>query len=292
MADVLDRRVCGRVFSGGDLELIRAIIADASVPCRCEIARRTCEALKWRAPSGRLKVMSCRLALLRLEAQGLLKLPAPRPTNFQRKLDRGSEVLIAEPSKRIECSVEALAEVLIRPVRNRCDSRVWNEAISQFHYLGYKPLPGAQMRYLVTSGEEILAALGFGASAWKVAARDRFIGWSKEQREERLPLVVNNARFLILPWVRSPNLASYVLSRCARRIPADWQHRYGYKPVLLETFVERDRFRGSCYRAANWTYVGDTEGRGKLDRMHLRALPIKQIHVYPLRPDFRQVLCA
>ena len=164
--------------------------------------------------------------------------------------------------------------------------------MDRYHYLGYTPLPGAQMRYLVTSQRRVLAVVGFGASAWKAAPRDRFIGWSVAQREARLQLVVNNARFLILPWVQVRNLASTVLARSSRRLPDDWQARYGYRPLLLETFVQSDRFAGTSYRAANWTHVGQTQGRGKLDVHRTHALPRKDIWLYPLRRDFRRRLCA
>jgi hypothetical protein len=180
----------------------------------------------------------------------------------------------------------------VRPVRTRAESRLWNSAVARHHYLGYTPLAGAQIRYLVSSEEGLLAVLGFGASAWKVAPRDRYIGWSPEQRVARLHLVVNNARFLILPGVKSPNLASWVLAECARRLPGDFEDRYGYRPVLLETFVNRERFTGVCYRAAGWKYVGDTKGRGKLDREHRHALPVKRIFVRPLMRGFRRELCG
>ena len=149
---------------------------------------------------------------------------------------------------------------------------------------------GAQMRYLFFSGDRILGAIGFGASAWKIKARDGLIGWSAVQRRQRLHLVLNNSRFLIVPWVRCANLGSCVLGMCARRIPRDFLERYGYEPVLLETFVEQGRFRGSCYRAANWIGIGSTQGRGRMDRHGQASLPIKAIWVYPLRKDFRRVL--
>jgi hypothetical protein len=168
---------------------------------------------------------------------------------------------------------------------------LWNELIERYHYLGYAPLPGAQMRYLVFSGPRLLAALGFGAAAWKVAPRDRFIGWNDDQRRRHLHLVVNNARFLILPWVTSPNLASCILGRILQQLPEDWKSRYGYRPVLLETFVQQERFRGTCYRAANWLRVGQTQGRGKLDCHHRPRLPVKDVYVYPLQKDFRATLC-
>ncbi|MFP4028477.1 MAG: Druantia anti-phage system protein DruA, partial [Candidatus Brocadiia bacterium] len=175
-------------------------------------------------------------------------------------------------------------------------SGLWNELIERYHYLGYNPLPGAQMRYLVHSGAEhgqrLLAALGFGAAAWKVAPRDEYIGWTHSQRKANLPLITNNARFLILPWVRSHNLASRILSTVSKRLSSDWQERYGQKPVLLETFVEKQRFEGTCYKAANWVEVGETKGRGKLDSEHKNAVPIKKIFLYPLTQDFRQALCS
>ena len=150
----------------------------------------------------------------------------------------------------------------------------------------------SQARYFARARGRILAVLGFGAAAWKTAPRDRYIGWTPSQRQARLHLLVNNARFLILPWVRSPNLASRLLAMAARQLTTDWQHRYGYRPVLLETFVETPRFRGTCYKAANWTYLGHTQGRGKLDVHHAATLPKKSIWVYPLAADFRKTLCA
>ena len=156
----------------------------------------------------------------------------------------------------------------------------------------YQPLPGAQMRYLITAGDQLLAAVGFGAAAWRVAPRDRFIGWTPRQRRDHLHQVVNNARFLILPWIHSPNLASHLLGHLSRRLPRDWQCRYGYSPVLLETFVEHQRFRGTCYRAANWIHVGQTQGRGKLDRHKRFAVPVKDVFLLPLWRDFRQRLRA
>jgi hypothetical protein len=150
---------------------------------------------------------------------------------------------------------------------------------------------GAQRRYLIHSRDGWLGAVGFSAAAWKVAPRDLYIGWSAAARQVKLHYVVCNSRFLILPWVRSPNLASKVLSLCAQRIAQDWQQAYGFKPLLLETYVDRQRFRGSCYRAANWIHVGQTQGRGKLDRQHQYAVPVKDVYLYPLQHNFRELLC-
>ena len=186
----------------------------------------------------------------------------------------------------------ALSPLLFRPVDTPYDSSLWNELVERYHYLKYKPLPGAQTRYLVFHGSHLLAALGFSAAAWKVAPRDRFIGWDDQQRRCNLHRIVNNSRFLILPWVTVRNLASCILATAASRLGDDWKERYGYEPLLLETFVERNRFRGTCYRAANWLHVGETQGRGKLDRQHRRPLPVKHVYVYPLHKHFRQELRA
>lgn len=283
--------VCGRVFSSADLDVVRSIIERDPKPCRTAIARETCELLGWRTVHGRLKEMSCRVALIRLEARGWLRLPAPLKRNGNRTGYRVVETLVVPPAPLAESAVR-MKDVGVRPVMSREDSRLWNEAVSRFHYLGFRPLPGAQIRYLVERGSDLLGVVGFGAAAWKVAPRDRWIGWSHEQRRKNLHRIVNNARFLILPWVRRKNLASFVLARCAERIGDDFEARYGYRPVLLETFVERERFKGTCYRAANWTLVGETQGRGKLDRKMLFALPVKRIYVYPLVSHFRQVLCG
>jgi len=151
-------------------------------------------------------------------------------------------------------------------------------------------LPGAQLRYFVTSGETILALLGFGASAWQAAPRDAYIGWRHDQRQQHLHRVVNNARLLILPWIQSKNLASMILGMAARRLPADWEARYHYRPVLLETFVDKARFAGTAYKAANWVYVGETKGRGKLGPSGKQSVPVKDLWLYPLTKDFRSLL--
>lgn len=291
MASESGVKFCGRLFGDVEITAIRGIIASRPWALRREIAHRTCEALEWAGVDGRLKEMSCRVALLRLEARGLIRLPPPRCGNGNGRPYVFPFTLQA-PEAVVVRGAGRWRGLRLRMVESRADSRLWNEAIGRFHYLGFKPLCGAQIRYLVEADAGLLGSVGFSASAWKVKPRDEWIGWSAEQREGRLHLVVNNSRFLILPWIRSPNLASWVLGRCARTLPADWHRRYGYEPVLAETFVERGRFLGTCYRAANWTYVGDTQGRGKLDRRKEYALPVKQIYVYPLRPGFREVLCS
>lgn len=283
-------RYCGRLFTQSDLAVIRQIISSPQYPTRAAIARAVCAALGWVKPDGLPKVMSARVALLRMERDGLFHLPAPTHSYTPA---RGAVCTAAsDPQPELRCSVREISELKLHRVTTRADSQLWNELVARYHYLGYRPLPGAQIRYLVKHGERLLGALGFGAAAWKVAARDSFIGWTPDQRRARLHLVVNNARFLILPWVHVPNLASRALSLAARQVDRDWPELYGYRPVLLETFVERPRFTGTCYKAANWIYVGQTKGRGKLDRYHRRAVPVKDVYLYPLTRNFRRVLTA
>ena len=283
-------RYCGRLFAAEELDQIRAMIATESKPNRAELSRLVCRALGWLRPDGRTKDMACRVAMLRMHRDGLITLPPPIKGNRNGRI-RPKFTSASDPCPPVSRPAGALGELQFRRVTPR-DSSLWNELIERHHYLGYKPLPGAQIRYLVFAGPHLLAALGFGASAWKVAPRDTFVGWTDHERVRNLHLVVNNARFLILPWITSPNLASRILGAAAKRLGQDWQDCYGYRPVLLETFVDRARFRGTCYRAANWTCVGATQGRGKLDRHCRHLLPVKDIFLYPLSHDFRRTLRA
>jgi len=284
-------RYCGRQFPCSELDGIRQLIADHPTATRARLSRLVCERLGWRRDDGRLKDMSCRVAMLRMQDDGLLQLPPPRNGNNNGKpyLRR---TLLAEPDPPLQvASPKELRELHLQLVTERHDSHLHNEYLERYHYLGYQPLPGAQLRYFVRADERIIALLGFGAAAWKIQPRDLFIGWTADQRQRRLHLVANNARFLILPWVRCRNLASSILGMAARRLADDWVLRYRYRPVLLETFVERSRFHGTSYQAANWIYLGDTQGRGKLDVHKQASLPKKAIWVYPLDKDFRSILC-
>ncbi len=285
-------RNCGREFPAADLASIRQLIADHPTATRARLSRLVCEQLDWRRDDGRLKDMSCRVAMLRMQDGGFLQLPPPRNGNNNGKpyLRR---TLLAEPgTPLLAASPKELGDLQLQLVTDRHDSHLHNEYLERYHYLGYQPLPGAQLRYFVRATARIVALLGFGAAAWKIQPRDRYIGWTAEQRQARLHLLINNARFLILPWVRCKNLGSCILGRAARRIAQDWQLHYGYRPVLLETFVELPRFRGTCYRAANWSLLGETQGRGKLDVHNRASLAKKAIWVYPLLKDFRKVLCG
>lgn len=283
-------RYCGRDFSEEEIEAIRHLCA--TLKWRAHIAVACCELLSWRRLDGRLKDMSCRVALIRMEADGLICLPAPRGGNGNGKMPRHQVAQAQLPLVSPATSLAECQPVSLAVVKTKADSRRWRELIAIHHYLGYVPFAGAQLRYLVHGASEVLGALGFAASAWKCQPRDDHIGWDAACREARLHLVVGNARFLLLPELKVPNLASHVLGAAARRIAADWQQTYGYAPVLLETFVETGRFVGTSYKAANWTYVGRTKGRGKLDRHNEAKLPVKDIYLYPLRRDYRAVLSS
>lgn len=286
-------RYCGRDFPAAELDLIRALIARRDPPLsRSALSRAVCEALGWRKPDGGLKEMSARVALLRMQRDGLLTLPAPlktvpRPRPLAPSPRTDPPALAPLPACLAEARPLRLSP--LRPSDPR--SRLWNEFIQRYHYLGYKPLPGAQLRYFVHAADGLLLALlGFGAAAWKTAPRDRFVGWDAATRQRNLPRVVNHARYLILPWIRLPCLASHLLACLQRQLPRDWQQRYRIRPVLLETFCETPRFRGTCYRAANWIHLGQTQGRGKLDTRHEYAQPVKNIFVKPLYPDWKAIL--
>ncbi|MGH9304049.1 MAG: Druantia anti-phage system protein DruA [Acidimicrobiales bacterium] len=282
-------RYCGREFSHDELEIVRRLASTLST--RRAIADAVCDTLLWRRPDGRRKDMSARVALIAMERDGLVNLPAPLTTNANGRIAR-YEKAPPELGFAFPKTLSGLGAVELVVVSTKAQSRRWRGLVASYHYLGYTPFAGAQLRYLAESPSGTLGALGFAASAWKCAPRDVFIGWDEETRRARLHLVVGNARFLIVPHVRVKNLASHLLARAARRLCADWQAAYGYTPVLLETFVEAGRFSGASYKAANWVHVGQTKGRGKLDRYHEHAVPVKDVYLYPLRRDYRAILTA
>ena len=282
-------RYCGREFTTADIDIIRECLAVCPPVSRYRLSRAVCERLDWRRPDGKLKDMSCRVALLRMQADALITLPPPRkPKPVAYLAHPDIELAVCEPTivpkiNRAHLSVDLVTE--------KRDSLLWNAYIERHHYLGHQLMPGAQLRYFVRTAGNVIACLSFGASAWKTKPRDAAIGWNTEQRRRNLHLIVNNARFLILPWIRCQNLASRVLALITRRLADDWHARYAYRPVLLETFVEKPRFAGTCYKAANWKCLGDTQGRGKLDTLHRHSKPIKRVWIYPLLLDFRRHLC-
>ena len=290
MTDPMAITYGGRSFSSEELALMRQAASDYAELGITEIARTICEWLDWKRPNGRLKNHECRLLLERLDHQGILKLPAlrrsgrrgPRPVVIDTETDAPTliQTTIAE--------LEPLRLVLVE----KPESSLWRQLIQRFHYLGCRVPVGAHLRYFVKSGNgQILACLLWTSPAWKMAPRDQWIGWSPQQRARNLQYIVNNGRFLILPWVRVQGLASTILARSAKQLPLDWRQHYGYAPLLLETLVDAARFKGTCYRAANWIYLGKTAGGSRTDRLRqANPRPVKLIFVLPLHRRVQQRL--
>lgn len=286
---------CGRLLSPAELALIQGIAKEFSALGRTEIANTVCELLQWVRPTGKLKTVECRAFLETLEDDGLLRLPPRRP---QRRPQHKPPP--ATPSGAfgapLEGPLKEFRPLQVELVSSAADQALWREWMERYHYLGYRIPFGAHLRYFVQvmAPQPIrVGALQFSSPAWRMAAREQWIGWSDAARRDNLQMVVGNSRFLILPWVRIRNLASSALALAARRLPDDWQANYGIRPILLETLVDPARFGGTCYRAANWIEVGRTSGRGRQDRGHQRhnASP-KTVFLFPLTEDARSCLCT
>ena len=289
---LIPARLLGRNFGAGQLALVREQIRRVPPANRAEVARRVCLVLDWRSPGGGYALMSARVALLRLHRLGLIVLPAPRSRHNNENRRLGVVPAPAVTPPRWFGRVEKLEGLRLQPVRDPAQARQYRQLLQQYHYLGYRATSGAQLRYLIDSDQGVLGVMGFGAAAWKVRARDAWIGWDQAQRRRGLPRLVNHTRFLILPWVRVANLGSKVLALATRRVGADFRARYGYTPVLLESFVECPRCTGGVYRAANWQCVGYTQGRGRNDRAHAAGQPLKSVWLYPLRAGWRAALAG
>jgi len=277
----------GRCFSSNEIDLICQTAHNFRNLSLTELSKTLCELLEWKRPNGKLKHEECRALLERLQSTGVISLPKLRPTAAAgpRKI---TLTVQSEPQTPIRGSAGQFEPLFLHLVRasNRELSSTFKQLIERWHYLGYRIPFGAHLRYLVESQRlpgRYLACLQFSSPAWKMAPRDAWIGWSAEQRKRNLQFIVSNSRFLVLPFVTIRGLASKILSLAARRLPEDWERLYGYRPLLLETLVDRIRFRGTCYRAANWIHLGTTQGRGRMDRDHAaHGRSVKDIYVYPL----------
>lgn len=286
-------KVCGQRFSDETIRRIQTTIDEESGLTRAQLSRQVCQWLDWRTKKGKLKQVSCRVALLKLEGKGLIRLPAAR--EFASANKRACKAKGQPPAEALWTGkldkLQPIELILIGSAGSRA-SQQWNELMSRYHYLGAGPLCGAQLRYLVHSPHYgYLGALAFSAAAWRLEARDQWIGWSESARRQNLSRIIANSRFLIVPYVKVPNLASHVLGMAMRRIRSDWMDRYGEDPLVVETFVEKQRFRGTCYQAGNWITAGETKGRGRQDQDNQHALAIKKVLLYPLERDARRRLC-
>jgi len=282
----------GRAVTADLLAQVRGLVAERPDWSRRRLALELCRRWQWHNAVGQIKDMAARSFLNKLEQRGWIALPPPqgrRGPGFAPRL----AMLPPPPQTLITGSLAQLRPLHFEVLGARqARAARFNAYLARHHYLPYRSTVGENLAYLVQDrqGRDVACVL-FGAAAWKTQPRDAFIGWTAAQRQGRLGQVANNSRFLILPWVRVTQLASHILGQVARRIAADWQGRYGHRVALLETFVERGRFRGSCYRAANWTCVGQTQGRTRQDRQHALQAPVKDVLVYPLQADFRKALC-
>jgi hypothetical protein len=285
--------VQGREVSPADIELIRAMLAAHPARGRTPLSAELCRRWNWRNARGQLKDMACRTLLLKLERAGHIRLPPRiRPSsNGLRNRSAPAAPQACEPIRGVLRDLLPLSVRVIAPGSD--DARMFQGLLAHEHYLGHRNTVGENIRYLVRDrhGRAVACAL-FGSAAWKCAARDAFIGWDRATRERNLQCLTNNTRFLIPGWVRVPHLASHVLGLIARRIRADWQAKYGHPVHALETFVDRSRFKGTCYRAANWMRLGATQGRTRNDRAHRIRAAVKDAYLYPLVVDWRRELCA
>src|SRR6266436_4839868 len=284
---------CGRELRPEEFDLIRQITRDFSTLALTELAHTICELLEWRRPNGGLKSRECYLFLQALQARGWLPwLPPAKPIQRRPRSIAFDETSAAQAP--LAGSIGDYLPLQLQRLDSSQDRRLFRQYIQRYHYLGYRVPYGAQLRYFVRSLEPpcpLLACLLFTSAAWKMAPRDAYIGWSQAARQANLPLVVNHSRFLILPWVRVPNLASHILSLAARQMPLDWLAAYRAQPVLLETLVDATRYHGGCYRAANWAEVGLTQGRGRMDRSGKAQGVRKHIFLFPLHRHWRERLC-
>lgn len=277
----------GREVEQENIHLIYRLLRDNPQWCRTRLSKELCTIWNWRAASGLYKDMACRSMLLKLEKLGHIKLP-PR-VRVKNNLRRNN--LISHERTPVECALKDIMPVKIVPVGNFKENIIFSSLLFQYHYLGYSGPVGENMKYLVFNRDDrALACLLFGSCAWSIKPRDEYIGWDTRAQRDNLWKITNNMRYLILPWVRVKNLASHILSLVARRIMDDWISKYRHPVYMLETFVDRSRFHGTSYRAANWIYVGQTKGRSRNDRYNNIRVPVKDIYLYPLSKNFREEL--
>jgi len=289
-------RAGGREFPAEVLERIRDAVETDTELTRCELSRQVCQWLSWRQPNGRLREVSCRVALRALEQRGVIKLPASRaPGEHCRSREvKREQIVLDEPAVALPTELRKLGRIELVVVGKQCpqEYQQWKQALARFHPEGHVALPQAQVRYLIRCRYGVLGALCFSAAARQLAARDAHIGWSSPARAVNRELVVANSRFLLLPWVHVKDLASHVLARAARQVAHDWHSACGVRPVLLETYVDAARYRATCYRAAGWQRVGATSGRTRNDRTRTHPGRVRDIYLLPLSGDYRRRLCS
>ena len=283
-------RYRGRTLSGEDIEFIREFIAARPEASRYALSRELCRAWDWKQANGELRDMVCRGLLLKLARAAVIDLPAARKAAPPRSVTRRRPEPVVPDNRPVAGPLAGLGEIAIEMVRHTAQEGLFNSLMEQYHYLGYQQPVGEHLKYLVTARGQAIACLAWSSAPRHLGCRDRFIGWDAGTRRRNLHLLAYNTRFLMLPWVRVAHLASHLLGRMAARISSDWERVYAHPVHLLETFVDPARFRGTCYRAANWIALGQTTGRGKDDVTHRANRPLKEVLVYPLNRRFREWL--
>ncbi|MFC1814695.1 Druantia anti-phage system protein DruA [Thermodesulfobacteriota bacterium] len=284
--DMLPITIRKRTITAADLESIQTTVNEHWDKGRTPISKILCQKWNWVQPNGQLKDMACRELLLTLNRKGLLKLPPRQTSAHNEKRNRSIPVVEVDQSP-VNCKLADLLPVELKPVRNTEFEPLYNSLVQEHHYLGYRQIVGNHLKYMVFIGDRPVACIGWGSAAWSVKSRDAFVGWNKNIKENNLHFVANNTRFLILPWVVVKFLASKILALNAKRISDDWLKVYNHPLYLLETFVEKNRFKGTCYKAANWICTGQTKGIAKKGHDHLFHGKIKDVYLYPLRKNFR-----
>lgn len=280
-----------RIITQDDISFIRKVIKELWSKGRTAISRRLCEVWDWRQTNGYLKDGVCRGLLLRLEQEQLITLPPRLCTNNNSGNRKSSQATFDFPPVPITGALRDLTPITLCQVRRTPDEKLFNTLIRRYHYLGYSQPVGEHLKYLVYAGDRLLACFAFSSAPYAIDCRDTFLGWSPEARERNRHLLAYNTRYLILPWVSVPHLASHLLGRIAKSISEDWQRVYHHPILWLETFVDTERFAGTCYRAANWRLLGLTSGRGKYNKTQLKLTSIKAMYGYPLTRDYLERLC-
>lgn len=280
-------RIRGRLITEHDITVIREIVRKYFHKGRKHISRQLCHHWNWYQPNGNTKDMACREVLLFLDRQHLITLPPPLHSGNN---DRRCIEPITLEEVPLEGTLKDHASLNLRLLSTPSEYKLWNRIVQSYHYQGYKIIVGHWLKYMAFIQGRPVACLGWGSAAWSVSSRDKWIGWSKEVKDKNLFKIVNNIRFLILPWVKVKYLASHLLSLNIRRIGRDWVERFGSPIYLGETFVEKDRFPGTCYKASNWINLGETKGSAKKGNSHTYHGKLKEVYVYPLCRGFRDEL--
>jgi hypothetical protein len=283
-------RYRGRVFTPEDILYIRELIAAHPGESRRRLSQKLCEAWQWKQPNGSLRDMVCRGLLLMLDRAGQIELPAVKFVPANPLVRRTRPVPARIDTTPVAGRIDQIGALRFVQVRRTPEEQLFNSLLEQYHYLRYQQPVGEHAKYLVWAQERPIAGLAWSSAPRHLGSRDRYIGWSAEARRRNIRFIAYNTRFLILPWVRIENLASHILGRMAARISRDWQQMYGHPIYFLETFVDPERFRGTCYRAANWVLLGNTTGRGKQSNSYVPNRSIKRILGYPLTKRFRELL--